>query len=518
MNFNGNFIRPIVLTATGIAVIISVAASSCNNKQQAALTYTGNVITDGNMLVQRYCASCHKLVPANALTKDVWQYHIMPEMAKYLHISTYGTSYFKDTNDTAGVSIADWQRMVSYYQAAAPQELAKAKPPVSSVNDWAGFTLKQPAPVTDKVFTTMAAVSPYNHKIYTSDLGTKKLTEWNNQLSPRFVADLPTTGVDALFLKANNQAIIASVGLIEPADFPDGKLTQVNLTPGAPELPQPIAGDLPRPVQTLEADFNKDGLTDYAVLGQGGKKGGVYLLTQAADHTYHKQQVSEMPGAVQAVTGDFNGDGWPDMMILFGVNNEGLYLFTNNKNGQFSVRPLLQYPPVYGSSSFQLADMNHDGKPDLIYTAGYNFHNSRILKPYHGLYIYINEGNWKFKQRYFYPINGCTKAIAADFDGDGDTDIATIAFFADMKNNPAEEFIYFEQNKPFDFKPHAVPVSKSGRWMSMDVNDINSDGKPDIVLGNYSTGFLFQPDFYPFWNKYIPFTVLENHTIKSVKQ
>jgi hypothetical protein len=35
-----------------------------------------------------------------------------------------------------------------------------------------------------------------------------------------------------------------------------------------------------------------------------------------------------------------------------------------------------------------------------------------------------------------------------------------------MKNNPAEEFIYFEQDKPMQFKPHAVPVSKYGRWMS----------------------------------------------------
>ena len=83
------------------------------------------------------------------------------------------------------------------------------------------------------------------------------------------------------------------------------------------------------------------------------------------------------------------------------------------------------------------------------------------------------------------------KAIAADFDGDGDLDIATIAFFADMKNKPAEEFIYFEQDKPLSFKPHAIPVSKYGRWMSMDVADINNDGKPDIVLGNYSMGFGF---------------------------
>jgi hypothetical protein len=201
-------------------------------------------------------------------------------------------------------------------------------------------------------------------------------------------------------------------------------------------------------------------------------------------------------------------------MVLFGSGDEGLWLFLNDQKGGFTGKDLLRFPPVYGSSSFQLADINHDGKPDLIYTAGYNYRDSRILKPYHGLYIFINQGNWQFKKTYFYPINGCTKAIAADFDGDGDLDIATIAFFADMKNNPSESFIYFEQDKAMNFKPHAIPVSNYGRWMSMDVADLNNDGKPDIVLGNYSTGFLFQPGLKPFWEKDLPLIVLENHTKK----
>jgi len=123
-------------------------------------------------------------------------------------------------------------------------------------------------------------------------------------------------------------------------------------------------------------------------------------------------------------------------------------------------------------------------------------------------------GNWNFKQQWFYPINGCTKAIAADFAGNGNLDIATSAFFADMQNNPAESFIYFEHDKPFTFKPHAIPVSKYGHWMSMDVGDYNNDGKPDIVLGNYSHGFLFQPGFKPNWDTHLPFIVLQNNIKK----
>ena len=234
-------------------------------------------------------------------------------------------------------------------------------------------------------------------------------------------------------------------------------------------------------------------------------------MKQNSDHTYTQTTLANRSGAVQAVAGDFNHDGWQDLMVLFGAGDEGLWLFTNDHKGGFTSKPLLRFPPVYGSTSFQLADMDHDGKLDLIYTCGYNFRDSRILKPYHGLYIFKNMGDWNFKQRWFYPIDGCTKAIAADFDGDGDLDIAASAFFADMKTQPAESFIYFEQLSPFNFKAHAIPVSKYGRWFSMDVGDYNNDGKPDIVLGNYASGFMFQEGLKPAWNKTIPFIVLQNN-------
>ena len=45
----------------------------------------------------------------------------------------------------------------------------------------------------------------------------------------------------------------------------------------------------------------------------------------------------------------------------------------------------------------------------------------------------------------------------------------------------------------------------------MQVADYNHDGKPDIILGNYSKGYQFQHGFTPFWATNIPFIVLENN-------
>lgn len=477
---------------------------------------SGDTVADGGKLVKKYCTSCHELVPADALTKDVWKFHALPSMAHYLGLSTYGTEYFKKRPDSAGVSLLEWQAIQNYYKKVAPQNPIPPKPAAALLNDWAGFTLKKPEAGKDIAYTTLVAVDSSTHKLYTSDFVTNKLYEWNSDLKGHVIASLPSGAVSATFVKNKNgahQGVFSCIGQIMQMDFPDGRVMKVNLDKAGSE-PELIQSDLQRPVQTLTGDFNKDGLSDWVILGQGLKLGGVYLFEQNADHTFKQSIISKSTGAVQAVAGDFNNDGWPDLMVLFGSGNEGLQLFLNNHNGGFTARRLLRFPPVYGSSSFQLVDMNHDGKPDLVYTCGYNYHDSRILKPYHGLYIFTNQGDWNFKQSYFYPIDGCTKAIAADFDGDGDIDIATSAFFADMKNKPAEEFIYFEQDRPMSFKPHAIPVSKYGHWMCMDAGDMNGDGKTDIVLGNYAEGFMFQQNFKPAWDTKLPFIVLENHNRK----
>ncbi|MGY4537780.1 hypothetical protein ACVW0P_002199 [Mucilaginibacter sp. UYNi724] len=505
------------LILSGVALLsLSTVLEGCKSKTGGTYKLTGNVVADGEHLVKIHCTKCHELVPANALTKDVWRVHSLPSMAHYFGIGTYGQSFYKETGketkDTTLITIVEWQAMVDYYQKIAPDTLTPAKRPSPLLNDWAGFTLKKSAANNDIAFTTMVAPNPTTGNIYTSDVVANTLTEWDSNLKVKAVTSVPSAAVHANFTKdatGADMAILSCIGRIDPVDFASGKIYSAKLNDNLNA--QEVAIDMPRPVQTLSVDLDKDGKNELVVLGQGFTKGGVFLVKLGANGKAEKQfTITDRPGAVQAVAQDFNKDGYPDLMVLFGSGNEGLSLFLNDKKGGFTSRELLRFPSVYGSTSFQLADVDHDGNPDLVYTCGYNFRDSRILKPYHGLYIYKNTGDYNFKQTWFYPINGATKAIAADFDKDGDLDIATIAFFADMKSNPAEEFIYFEQSKPMEFKAHAIPVSQYGRWMNMDVSDLNKDGKPDIILGNYASGFLFQPNFAPNWDEHQPFIVLQN--------
>ena len=112
---------------------------------------------------------------------------------------------------------------------------------------------------------------------------------------------------------------------------------------------------------------------------------------------------------------------------------------------------MLSFSPLNGSQYIELADFNKDGFDDLIYVCGDNADRTPFLKPYHGVYIFQNDGDFNFKQSWFYQLNGAYKAIPRDYDLDGDLDIAAIAFFPDYLHYPEESFVYLENNGNLNF-------------------------------------------------------------------
>jgi len=228
------------------------------------------------------------------------------------------------------------------------------------------------------------------------------------------------------------------------------------------------------------------GKTDYLVCEFGNLKGALSWLENKGEGRYERHVIRAVAGALKAYVEDYNHDGKPDIWALFAQGDEGIFLFTNKGGGQFSEESVLRFPPMYGSTYFEFADLNKDGLQDIVYTCGDNADFSPVLKPYHGVYVFLNEGGHHFTQRYFYPIDGCFKAVARDFDGDGDLDLATMSFFADYDHHPEEDFVYFENLGGMDFQPYSISETQQGKWLTLDAGDLDGDGRVDLVLGNFS--------------------------------
>lgn len=192
--------------------------------------------------------------------------------------------------------------------------------------------------------------------------------------------------------------------------------------------------------------------------------------------------MSYMPGVRNVVITDENHDGLPDVVALFTQGDEQIVQFTSRGNFEFKQTSVLRFPAVYGSSYFQLADFNGDGNRDILYTNGDNGDYGVTLRPYHGVRIFLNDGKSSFKENWFYPMHGASKAIAYDFDGDGDSDIAAIAFYPDLIKTPQRGFIYFE-NTGNGFTPYVTPLASAGRWAVMESVDLDHDDDLDIILG-----------------------------------
>jgi hypothetical protein len=266
---------------------------------------------------------------------------------------------------------------------------------------------------------------------------------------------------------------------------------------------------LARPVQVSSCDLNNDHLVDYLVCEFGNLAGALSWMENRGKEKYLKHIIRAEPGVIKAYIDDYNHDGLQDVWALFAQGEEGIFLFTNKGNGMFGTTQILRFPSVYGSTYFEFADFNKDGLKDIVYTCGDNADYSPVLKPYHGMYIFLNEGGNHFTQKYFFPINGCYKAMARDFDQDGDLDIAAISFFADFADQPEEGFVLLKNEGGLKFQPYSIPESGKGRWLTMETGDLDGDGKIDIMLGNFSIRpSVIKPKFD--WEKGPPFLFLKN--------
>ncbi len=199
-----------------------------------------------------------------------------------------------------------------------------------------------------------------------------------------------------------------------------------------------------QPGQIISGDFNRDGKLD--LLGTCTLTPSIFVLPGLGDGGFGAPIFSEAPfpvvsgfldGYVEPLSAaDINGDGIPDLALIIqttavvGLESPGAVgqtvTLTGNGDGTFGhVTPLAIGPPGTETYEVQLADVNGDGKPDIVGVA-FSFNSGGLAAPYDSfLFVALGDGRGGFNLVHYYALNGVPQLgmMVADLNADGKLDV-----------------------------------------------------------------------------------------------
>ena len=253
-------------------------------------------------------------------------------------------------------------------------------------------------------------------------------------------------------------------------------------------------------VVDLNGDAHPDII--FAEQGEAGHPGGIRIYWGNARGNYSKHQTQFLGGvAIAAVTiADLNHDGYPEILLAnqTRVNRKGgpstsdypipSYIYWGSASGYHAKRR--SELPTAGARDVKVADLNGDGLPDIVYAnrAG------------GASYIYWGTGEipeFSPLQRTALPTTHASRCAIADLNGDGRPDLIFSNENDDQKNE-VSSVVYWNSSEGF-LSSRKTELPTLGA-LALSVDDLNRDGWPDIVFANARDGTAGQPvDTYIYW-------------------
>lgn len=228
------------------------------------------------------------------------------------------------------------------------------------------------------------------------------------------------------------------------------------------------------------ADFDGDGKVDLATANNfnvNGAPGSLSvfrnLSTPAAVNFSAKQDVNMGGLAFCIAAGDLDGDGKPDL-VGASIDSQSIYVFKNTSTaGNISFSLVKTYPTGTNPYCIAIADLDGDGKPELI-TANYLSGTISVFRN-----ITAN-GKMAFASKVDVTTGLGPRGIAvADFNGDGKVDLAVV----DELSNVVQVFPNTSVSGQISFSA-PVNYNTGSNPYGVAAGDLDKDGKPDLAVAN----------------------------------
>lgn len=250
--------------------------------------------------------------------------------------------------------------------------------------------------------------------------------------------------------------------------------------------PGPTMGGISWGAAVLE-DVNTDGHPDLAIAGFNAPN-MIYLNNGTTNPFSGVTGIAIGTGDVgwAPAFGDVNGDGFPDMLIA-NTNHvpSRLYLTQGAPLTSGSYSTVQVGTDIGYGQDARIADVNGDGKPDLILT--YTVASTIATDP-SGIAIYFNNGTsdpFVNVAPVRLLVGQSIQAIAvADLNGDGKVDLVAVVSDSTLTQNNLYVFLNTgSASAPFANPQTLQPDSNlGGGCLGVSVGDVNGDGLPDLLF------------------------------------
>ena len=436
-------------------------------------------------LAQKHCSGCHLFPKPETLEKETWGY-VLGYMGLYLGIEDTTTlkhdagfivqwqnrrnllKMLKEIPAKPAMKPEEWNLIRKYYIIFAAEKLhynTPRQPELETEFQLTRLNLK----INDPAITLL----DHDQKnLYVGTAWEPRLMVWpidlyNAPNEPQEVIRLPTPPV--YLQQINKQLMVTLLGDLlgnRPLEFPAslGEIKNQKFVL--------IKDKLPRTAMALRY------LQDWLIPGFGvGRQGNLQLLHEDGSNSI----LSEDEGFVSAHVMNLNDDEQPDILALVANSRESLRAYLAGAK-TFQEIFLQRFDASCGFTRMKVADLNADGVPEVVLTAGDNPDAGPYNppKPCHGVYVYTlhKKPSLSVKLAYFEPFHGALDTAIVDLNDDGRMDLVTSTFYPDISRAEPYCLLIMRQQNELQFSSTVI----SGQYRFSVLKELTQNGDANVLL------------------------------------